>query len=65
MFEYELHHMNHAQLVREAAAQRLTHEAAEAAGATRGLHLFGRRHGHHGTEGQVTGGDRGRFARAA
>ncbi|MEU3686846.1 hypothetical protein [Streptomyces narbonensis] len=65
MFAYELHRMNHAQLVREAAAQRLGHEAAEAAGATRGLRLFGRRHGGHGTEGRVTGDDRGRFVRAA
>ncbi|MGW8362190.1 hypothetical protein ACWGK1_16670 [Streptomyces wedmorensis] len=65
MFEYELQRMNHAELVREAAAQRLTHEAAEAGGATRGLRLFGRRHGNHGTAGQVDGGDRGRFVRAA
>ncbi|MFE1904742.1 hypothetical protein ACFW96_13905 [Streptomyces gardneri] len=65
MFEYELHHMNHAQLVREAAAQRLTHEVAEAAGATRGLRLFGRRHGGHGPEGRVADGDRGHFVRAA
>ncbi|MFE0650540.1 hypothetical protein ACFVZH_18330 [Streptomyces sp. NPDC059534] len=65
MFAYELHRMNHAQLVREAAAQRLSHEAAETTGATRGLRLFGRRHGSHGTEGQVSGGDRGHFVRAA
>ncbi|CAM5595616.1 hypothetical protein [Streptomyces narbonensis] len=61
MFAYELHRINHAQLVREAAAQRLGHEAAVA----KGLRLFGRRHGGHGTEGRVTGGDRGRFVRAA
>ncbi|MEU5220798.1 hypothetical protein AB0G79_31995 [Streptomyces sp. NPDC020807] len=65
MFEYELHTMNHAQLVREAAAQRLSHEAAETTGAGRGRGLFGRRHGGHGTEGRVSGTDRDRFARAA
>ncbi|MFB6837256.1 hypothetical protein [Streptomyces sp. NPDC056361] len=62
MFEYELQRMNHAELIRQAAAERLSHEAA---GATRGLRLFGRRHGNHGTEGQVDGGERGRFVRAA
>lgn len=65
VFEYELQRMNHAELIRQAAAERLSHEAAEAAGATRGLRLFGRRHGNHGTEGQVDGGERGRFVRAA
>ncbi|MEU7074865.1 hypothetical protein AB0B30_24310 [Streptomyces narbonensis] len=62
MFAYELHRINHAQLVREAAAQRLGLEAAVAG---RGPRLFGRRHGGHGAEGRVTGGDRGRFVRAA
>ncbi|MFC9704765.1 hypothetical protein ACFTWD_29185 [Streptomyces sp. NPDC056943] len=65
MFEYELHRMNHAQLVREAAAQRLTREAAEATGATRGLRRFGRRNGGHDTEGPVSGAGRGDFVRAA
>ncbi|MFD0153891.1 hypothetical protein ACWGQ4_21740 [Streptomyces sp. NPDC055721] len=62
MFEYELHRMNHAQLVREAAAQRLTREAA---GATRGLRRFGRRNGGHDAEGPVSGAGRGDFVRAA
>ncbi|MFG3036186.1 hypothetical protein ACGFYZ_04705 [Streptomyces sp. NPDC048330] len=62
MFAYELHRMHHAELIREAAARRLSHEAA---GATRGLRLFGRRHGGHDAEGRVSDGDRGRFARAA
>ncbi|MEV8589752.1 hypothetical protein [Streptomyces sp. NPDC051180] len=65
MFAYELHRMHHAELIREAAARRLSHEAAETAGATRGLRLFGRRHGGHDAEGRVGDGDRGRFARAA
>ncbi|WP_329283356.1 hypothetical protein [Streptomyces sp. NBC_00691] len=65
MFEYELHRMNHAQLVREAAAQRLSHEAAETAGSARGLRRPGRRSGDQDAEGRVSGGGRGRFVRAA
>ncbi|MFC9792530.1 hypothetical protein ACFVJI_07780 [Streptomyces sp. NPDC127584] len=64
MFEYELHRMNHAQLVREAAAQRLTHEAAETAGSARGPRRLGRR-GRAAAEGRVEDGARGRFVRAA
>ncbi|MER5739414.1 MULTISPECIES: hypothetical protein [unclassified Streptomyces] len=52
MFAYELHRTAHAELVREAAAQRLGREAARAAKAAR-------RSGRHGTEGRVsTGKDR-------
>ncbi|MEV4424435.1 hypothetical protein ACN9M0_26090 [Streptomyces sp. R-07] len=65
MFEYELQRMNHAELIREAAAQRLGHEAAAAAGAGRGLHLFGRWIGGHHTEEQAADGGRGHFVRAA
>ncbi|MGW2305098.1 hypothetical protein [Streptomyces sp. NPDC001809] len=67
MFEYELHRMNHAQLVREAAAQRLTHEAAETAGSVRGLRRLGRRGGGRAAtaEGRVGDGAHGRFVRAA
>ncbi|MFH9724336.1 hypothetical protein ACH4M4_15405 [Streptomyces sp. NPDC017254] len=65
MFEYELHRMNHAQLVREAAAARLSHEAAESAGSVRGLRRLGRRSGSQDAEGRVSGGGRGRFVRAA
>ncbi|WP_030693786.1 hypothetical protein [Streptomyces globisporus] len=65
MFEYELQRMQHAELIREAAAQRLGHEAAAAAGAGRGLRLFGHRIGGRATEGQVSDGGRGRFVRAA
>ncbi|MFJ8662661.1 hypothetical protein [Streptomyces sp. NPDC093795] len=65
MFEYELHRMNHAQLVREAAAQRLSHEAAESAGSARGLRRFGRRSGGQDPEGRVSGEGRSRFVRAA
>ncbi|MFI6418548.1 hypothetical protein ACIBG6_14245 [Streptomyces sp. NPDC050842] len=65
MFEYELHRMNHAQLVREAAARRLTHEAAESTGSARGLRRFGRRTGGHDTEGPVSGAGRDHFVRAA
>ncbi|MFD8207512.1 hypothetical protein ACFV2S_14145 [Streptomyces sp. NPDC059695] len=62
MFEYELHTMHHAELIAEAAAHRLAQEAEVT---RRGLRLFGRRHAGHDTEGQVTGGGRGRFVRAA
>lgn len=65
MFEYELHRMNHAQLVREAAAERLAHQAAETAGATRGLRRLGRRGGGQDPEGRGNDGGRGRFVRAA
>ncbi|MGW0119798.1 hypothetical protein [Streptomyces sp. NPDC003327] len=63
MFEYELHRMHHAELVREAAAHRLSREATATGGRTG---LLGRRHGDQGTEGRVSDGDqRTRFARAA
>ncbi|MFE7516503.1 hypothetical protein [Streptomyces sp. NPDC057540] len=62
MFAYELHTMHHAELIAEAAAHRLAQEAAVT---RRGLRLLGRRHAGHDTEGQVTGGGRGRFVRAA
>ncbi|GHG04397.1 hypothetical protein OHB11_12015 [Streptomyces zaomyceticus] len=65
MFEYELHRMNHAQLVREAAAERLSHEAAESAGSARGLRRLGRRSAGQDAEGRVSDGSRGRFVRAA
>ncbi|MEK9521264.1 hypothetical protein ACIOMM_33880 [Streptomyces sp. NPDC087908] len=67
MFEYELHRMNHARLVREAAAQRLSHEAAETAGSARGPRRLGRRGGSRAAaaEGRVEDGARGRFVRAA
>ncbi|WP_435973884.1 hypothetical protein [Streptomyces sp. Qhu_M48] len=65
MFAYELHRMNHAQLVREAAAQRLSREAARAAGSARGLRRLGRRSGGQDAEGRVSGDGRGRFVRAA
>ncbi|MFC8508911.1 hypothetical protein ACFU3J_13040 [Streptomyces sp. NPDC057411] len=57
MFEYELHRIHHAELLREAAAERLAHEAADAAKGRR-------RAGKQEPEGRV-GGDRNRFARAA
>ncbi|CAM5363169.1 hypothetical protein GCM10010222_00420 [Streptomyces tanashiensis] len=62
MFAYELHTMHHAELIAEAAAHRLAHEAAAT---HKGLHLFGRRHAGQVKEGQVTDGGRGRFVRAA
>ncbi|MET9677194.1 hypothetical protein ABZY68_29500 [Streptomyces sp. NPDC006482] len=65
MFEYELHRMDHARLVREAAAQRLSHEAAESTGSARGLRRFGRRSGGDDTEGRVSGTERDHFVRAA
>ncbi|MEU0401565.1 hypothetical protein ABZ318_15245 [Streptomyces sp. NPDC006197] len=65
MFEYEIQRMNHAELVREAAAQRLVREAADAAGAGRGLRLFGHRFGGHAAEERTADGGRGRFVRAA
>ncbi|MFF1508792.1 hypothetical protein [Streptomyces sp. NPDC058326] len=65
MFEYELHRMNHAQLVREAAAQRLSHAAAESVASPRGLRRLGRRSGGQDAEGRVSDGGRGRFVRAA
>ncbi|WP_225799264.1 hypothetical protein [Streptomyces sp. NK15101] len=62
MFEYELHTMHHAELIAEAAAHRLAHEAAAT---HKGLRLFGRRHAGHKTEAQTADGGRGRFVRAA
>ncbi|WP_411072093.1 hypothetical protein [Streptomyces sp. cmx-4-25] len=67
MFEYEIDRMNHAQLVREAAARRLSHEAA--ASTDREPRRSGRRSGgqdtHRDTEGPADGDGPGRFARAA
>ncbi|MEU2232077.1 MULTISPECIES: hypothetical protein [Streptomyces] len=57
MFEYELQRMNHAELIAEAAAQRLAHEAAAT---HKGLRLFGIRIGGHHTEAQPVD-----FAKAA
>ncbi|MER8047252.1 hypothetical protein [Streptomyces sp. NPDC094032] len=57
MFEYELHRIHHAELIREAAAERLAHEAARAAKGRR----WGRKHA---AEGRVNA-DQDRFARAA
>ncbi|AJF67420.1 hypothetical protein [Streptomyces vietnamensis] len=62
MFEYELQRMNHAELIAEAAAHRLAHEAAAT---HKGLRLFGLRIGGHATGAQVADGGRGRFAKAA
>ncbi|MFI8292352.1 hypothetical protein ACIGBL_24740 [Streptomyces sp. NPDC085614] len=61
MFEYEIQRMNHAERLREAAARRLSHEAARAA---KGARRSGRRSGGHEDEGRV-GAERGRFVRAA
>ncbi|MFC7790685.1 hypothetical protein [Streptomyces cinereoruber] len=63
MFEYEIDRMNHAQLVREAAARRLSREAA--ASADRESRRSGRRDGLRDAEGPVDDGGPGRFARAA
>ncbi|MEW1900940.1 MULTISPECIES: hypothetical protein [unclassified Streptomyces] len=64
MFEYEIDRMNHAQLVREAAARRLSREAA--ASAAREPHRSGRRSGGRDAEGRVDdGGGSGGFVRAA
>ncbi|MEU8526296.1 MULTISPECIES: hypothetical protein [Streptomyces] len=57
MFEYELHRMNHAELVRQAAAHRLSREAVKARRA-------GRRSGRNESERQVSH-ERDSFARAA
>ncbi|MFF5422895.1 MULTISPECIES: hypothetical protein [unclassified Streptomyces] len=64
MYAYEMHRVHHAELVREAAARRLAHEAGAA---RRGRRLFGRRSGGPGPGpgGRVSDGDRDRFARAA
>ncbi|MFF0472957.1 hypothetical protein [Streptomyces sp. NPDC004284] len=61
MFEYELHTMHHAELVAEAAAHRLAHEAA----AHKGLRILGIRIGGHHAEAQAAVGGRGRFTKAA
>ncbi|MFF5974590.1 hypothetical protein ACFY7C_24020 [Streptomyces sp. NPDC012769] len=58
MFEYELHRAHHAELVREAAAQRLSREAVRAAKAAR------RSSRRQDPEGRVSADPR-RFARAA
>ncbi|WP_309050649.1 hypothetical protein [Streptomyces sp.] len=62
MYAYEMHRVHHAELVREAAARRLAHEAGAA---RRGRRLFGRRSGGPRPAGRVSDGDRDRFARAA
>ncbi|MEU2545060.1 hypothetical protein ABZ618_06400 [Streptomyces roseolus] len=59
MFAYELHRTAHAELVREAAAQRLVREAARAAKAARAAQA-----GHREPEGRVST-DRDRYARVA
>nr|WP_030553726.1 hypothetical protein [Streptomyces exfoliatus] len=64
MFAYELHRMHHAELVREAAAQRLSRRAA-AVSTARGLRRLGRRSGGQDAEGRVGDGGRSRFVRAA
>ncbi|WP_260606625.1 hypothetical protein [Streptomyces sp. WAC08241] len=67
MFEYEIDRMNHSQLVREAAARRLSREAA--ASAARESRGSGRRSGDQGAdpdaEGPADGDGPGRFVRAA
>ncbi|KOX21518.1 MULTISPECIES: hypothetical protein [unclassified Streptomyces] len=63
MFEYEIDRMNHAQLVREAAARRLSREAAASAGREP---RPGRRSGGRDAEGPVDDdGGPGGFVRAA
>ncbi|MEU6930392.1 hypothetical protein [Streptomyces sp. NPDC046385] len=57
MFAYELHRIHHAELVREAAAERLAHEAARTANGRR-------RARKQDPEGRVNS-DQDRFARAA
>ncbi|MFI8520500.1 hypothetical protein ACIGEZ_22120 [Streptomyces sp. NPDC085481] len=57
MFAYELHRIQHAELLREADAQRLSREAARAAKARRASRR-------QEPEGRVSA-DRNRFARAA
>ncbi|MFF8608235.1 hypothetical protein ACF06X_20100 [Streptomyces sp. NPDC015346] len=64
MFAYELQRMRHADLVREADAQRLSRQAARATRAAQGARRFGRRSGGQDPEGRV-GPERGRFVRAA
>ncbi|MFJ3580812.1 hypothetical protein ACIPPS_01035 [Streptomyces sp. NPDC090127] len=59
MFAYEMNRLHHAELVREAAAQRLTRQAVTARRAAEAA-----RSGDHDTEGRV-GPVRSRFARAA
>ncbi|MEU4267065.1 hypothetical protein [Streptomyces sp. NPDC026092] len=60
MFAYELNRLHHAELVREAAAQRLTRQAVTARRAAKAA----ARSGEHESEGRV-GEARDRFARAA
>ncbi|MET9957212.1 hypothetical protein ABZ135_37440 [Streptomyces sp. NPDC006339] len=57
MFAYELHRAHHAELIREAAAQRLARQAVRAAKARRASRR-------QDPEGRVSA-DRHRFARAA
>ncbi|OKK06684.1 hypothetical protein AMK26_11890 [Streptomyces sp. CB03234] len=61
MFAYELQQARHADLLREADAQRLANVARAARKARRAL---ARRSGHNAPEGQVNT-DHGRFATAA
>ncbi|MEU6984890.1 hypothetical protein ABZ946_15920 [Streptomyces sp. NPDC046324] len=59
MFAYELHRMNHSELVREAAAQRLVRQAVQARRAAKA-----ERSGDHEAEGRVSARP-GRFVKAA
>ncbi|MGW7070262.1 hypothetical protein ACWGII_03775 [Streptomyces sp. NPDC054855] len=62
MFEYEMHQLRAADLVREAERRRLLREAREAKAAARAA----RRSARHGTEGRVSAAQwRSRFSRAA
>ncbi|MEV7281008.1 hypothetical protein [Streptomyces sp. NPDC093111] len=58
MFTYELHTLRHAELLREAAAERLAHEAARAGKGRRWTRK-------QEPEGQVSAAAQHRFARAA
>ncbi|MFF7179077.1 hypothetical protein [Streptomyces sp. NPDC008121] len=60
MFVYELHRMHHAELLQEAAAQRLSRRAARVRQAAKAA----RRSGRHDDEGRVDAGH-DRFVRAA
>lgn len=60
MFAYELHRMNHAERIREAAAERLAAQAVKARRAAKAA----ARSGSHESEGRV-GAEPGRFVRAA
>ncbi|MFF9911484.1 hypothetical protein [Streptomyces sp. NPDC013457] len=59
MFAYELHRMHHSELIREAAAHRLSRQAVKARRAAKA-----ERSGTHEAEGRVST-EPGRFVRAA